>query len=143
MTPEHKEILDTANALERAGKRVTWLGVQSDGLIDLDELRDAITDKTLLISIMYANNEIGCIQRLLPDREARMAEADAIADEMLLCEPLAVQAIKRIVTIGRELPVEYSEHFAKPIQDAIDLTEDRLEGPKAFAEKRPPVWKMR
>ena len=87
--------------------------------------------------------EVGLIQRLLPDREALMAEADAIADEILLCAPLAVQAIKRVVTVGREVPVEYSEHFARPIQEAIDQTEDRLEGPKAFAEKRAPVWTMR
>jgi crotonobetainyl-CoA hydratase len=44
---------------------------------------------------------------------------------------------------GRNLPVEYSIKMAKPINDIINKTEDRLEGPKAFAEKRKPVWKMR
>src|SRR5262245_6295630 len=56
---EHKAILDTCKRLEKEGARVTYLPVQSNGLIDLDQLRSAITDKTILVSIMYANNEIG------------------------------------------------------------------------------------
>src|ERR1700743_279438 len=59
---EHKAILDTCKKLEKHGYRVTYLPVQGDGLIDLDMLRESITDKTILISIMYANNEIGVIQ---------------------------------------------------------------------------------
>ncbi len=59
---EHKAVLDTCKRLEKHGCRVTYLPVQPNGLIDLDMLRDAITDKTILISIMYANNEIGVIQ---------------------------------------------------------------------------------
>ena len=59
---EHKAILDTCKRLEKSGIRVTYLPVQQDGLIDLDMLREAITDKTILISIMYANNEIGVLQ---------------------------------------------------------------------------------
>ncbi len=62
-TTEHKAILDTCKALERKGLAiVTYLQVDKFGLIDLDELRAAITDKTILISIMHANNEIGTIQ---------------------------------------------------------------------------------
>ncbi len=62
---EHKAILDTCKALERAGKaQVTYLPVTKEGLVDPDEVRKAITDKTILISIMYANNEIGTIQPL-------------------------------------------------------------------------------
>ena len=53
---EHKAVLDTCKHLEKEGVRVTYLPVKKDGLIDLDQLRDAITDKTILISIMYANN---------------------------------------------------------------------------------------
>lgn len=64
------------------------------------------------------------------------AAAHELADEVLMCAPLAVQAIKRIVKVGRQLPVEYSEKLAEPIQADINTTEDRLEGPKAFAEKR-------
>src|SRR5664279_4332860 len=59
---EHKAILDTCKHLEKQGCRVTYLPVGQDGLIDLQMLREAITDKTILISIMYANNEIGVIQ---------------------------------------------------------------------------------
>jgi cysteine desulfurase len=59
---EHKAVLDTSKHLEKNGIRVTYLPVQTNGLIDLDMLKNAITDKTILISIMYANNEIGVIQ---------------------------------------------------------------------------------
>jgi cysteine desulfurase len=59
---EHKAILDTCKRLEKEGLRVTYLPVQANGLIDLDMLQEAITDKTILVSIMYANNEIGVIQ---------------------------------------------------------------------------------
>ena len=59
---EHKAILDTCKRLEKEGLRVTYLSVQQNGLVDLDQLKAAITDKTILISIMYANNEIGVIQ---------------------------------------------------------------------------------
>jgi len=59
---EHKAILDTCKRLEKYGYEVTYLPVERDGRINLDDLRRAITPKTILISIMYANNEIGVIQ---------------------------------------------------------------------------------
>src|SRR5438128_60002 len=59
---EHKAILDTCKHLEKDGFRVTFLRVDSKGLVDLDDLRNAITPKTILISIMTANNEVGVIQ---------------------------------------------------------------------------------
>ena len=59
---EHKAVIDPCKKLERMGFDVTWLGVGTDGLVNLDELRAAITDKTILISIMHANNEIGVVQ---------------------------------------------------------------------------------
>ncbi len=59
---EHKAILDTCKRLEKEGIRVTYLPVQTNGLIDLDQFRAAITDKTILVSIMYASNEIGVLQ---------------------------------------------------------------------------------
>jgi cysteine desulfurase len=59
---EHKAVLDTCKRLEKHGTRVTYLPVQTNGLIDLDLLKDSITDKTVLVSIMYGNNEIGTIQ---------------------------------------------------------------------------------
>jgi cysteine desulfurase len=59
---EHKAILDTCKRLEKHGYRVTWLPVKSDGVIDLEDLKRAIDDKTILVSIMAANNEIGVLQ---------------------------------------------------------------------------------
>src|SRR6476659_10155656 len=59
---EHKAVLDTCRHLERSGHEITYLDVKKDGLIDLKELEKAIQPNTILISIMYANNEIGVIQ---------------------------------------------------------------------------------
>ncbi len=61
---EHKCVLDTCRHLEQQGFEVTYLPVQKDGLLDLDVLRAAITDKTVLVSVMAVNNEIGVIQPL-------------------------------------------------------------------------------
>jgi len=59
---EHKCVLDTCKRLEKHGYRVTYLPVQKDGLIDLNQLKDSMTDQTILVSIMAANNEIGILQ---------------------------------------------------------------------------------
>src|SRR5499427_8052731 len=59
---EHKAVLDTCKRLEKYGYRVTYLPVQKDGLIDLDDLKRAMDDKTILVTIMAANNEIGVLQ---------------------------------------------------------------------------------
>lgn len=59
---EHKAVLDSCKRLEKMGYQVTYLPVKTDGMVDLDALRAAITDKTILISVMMANNEIGVIQ---------------------------------------------------------------------------------
>jgi cysteine desulfurase len=61
-TTEHKAVLDTCAHLEKLGASITYLQVKADGLIDLNELSNAITDKTILVSIMHGNNEIGVIQ---------------------------------------------------------------------------------
>ena len=61
---EHKCVLDACRHLEQDGFDVTYLPVKSDGLIDLEDLKKAITDKTLLLSVMAINNEIGVIQPL-------------------------------------------------------------------------------
>ena len=83
---EHKAVIDTCKKLEKQGARVTYLPVQKDGRISLDELRAAITDKTILITIMTANNEIGVLQP--------MAEIGAIAKEKgILFHTDAVQAV--------------------------------------------------
>lgn len=61
-TTEHKAVLDTCKHLEKLGAQVTYLEVLPDGMIDLAALENAITDKTILIAIMYGNNEIGVVQ---------------------------------------------------------------------------------
>jgi cysteine desulfurase len=59
---EHKAVLDTCKRLQKHGYEITFLSPGRDGIIDLDELRGKITDKTILITVMHANNEIGVLQ---------------------------------------------------------------------------------
>jgi cysteine desulfurase len=109
---EHKAILDTCKRLEKDGFRVTYLPVQTDGLVDLNLLREAITDKTILISIMYANNEIGVVQPV--------AEIGKIAKEKgVLFHTDAVQAVGKI-------PV----NVIKDGIDLLSLTGHKIYGPK-------------
>jgi len=61
---EHKAVLDTCKRLEKQGFEVTYLGVAKDGLVDPDDVKKAITDRTILVSVMLANNEIGTVQPL-------------------------------------------------------------------------------
>jgi cysteine desulfurase len=86
---EHKAVIDTCKRLEKEGFKVTYLPVRKDGLIDLDELRAAITGKTTLITIMAANNEIGVMQPI--------DEIGAIAKEKgILFHTDAVQAVGKV-----------------------------------------------
>ncbi len=64
LVTEHKCILDTCRHLEQDGFKVTYVPVQTNGIVDLDVLRDAITEDTMLVSVMAVNNEIGVIQPL-------------------------------------------------------------------------------
>ena len=59
---EHHAVLNTCEALEKEGFTVSYVGVDSDGLVNLDELRSVVNEKTALVAIMYANNEVGTIQ---------------------------------------------------------------------------------
>jgi len=73
---EHHAITEPAKFLEKKGFKITYLGVDKDGLVSPDELKKAITDKTILISIMHANNEIGTIQPI--SQLARIAKGKGI-----------------------------------------------------------------
>ena len=81
---EHKAILDTCKRLEKEGVRVTYLPVQTNGLVDLDQFRAAMTDKTILVSIMYANNEIGVVQHIRGDRKDRQGAGRSVSHR---CDP--------------------------------------------------------
>jgi cysteine desulfurase len=109
---EHKAVIDTCKHLEKQGYRVTYLPVQKDGLISLDDLRAAISDKTILISIMTANNEIGVIQPI--------AEIGKIAKEKgILFHTDAVQAAGKIPFDVNELKV-----------DLVSVSAHKMYGPK-------------
>ena len=112
---EHKAVLDSCRALERAGKAtVTYLPVDKYGTVDPDAVRRAITDKTVLITIMWANNEIGTIHPI--------AEIGKIAKEkgiVFHCD--AVQAIGKV-------PVD----FEKAGVDLASITAHKIYGPKGI-----------
>jgi cysteine desulfurase len=112
VTSEHKAVLDTAYALERKGCRVTVLSPQRDGLVNLDELRAAILPNTALVSVMYANNEIGVIQPV--------AEIGAICRErkvLFHCD--AVQAFGKIPVDVRACGI-----------DLMSVSAHKMYGPK-------------
>jgi cysteine desulfurase len=109
---EHKAVLDTCKHLEKEGARVTYLPVQTNGLVDLDQLRSAITDKTVLISIMYANNEIGVLQPV--------AEIGKMAKERgVLFHTDATQAVGKV-------PVD----VIKDNVDLLSVSAHKMYGPK-------------
>ena len=112
VTTEHKAVLDACKKAEKSGAKVTYLSPNEDGLINLDELEAAITDKTILITIMYGNNEIGVIQDI--------KAISAIAKKKgILFHTDATQAVGKI-------PVDV-------LADGIDLmsfTAHKMYGPK-------------
>ena len=93
LATEHKATLDTCKRLEKHGIQVTYLPVEANGLVDLDKLKAAITDKTILISIMYANNEIGTIQpiaelaQIAHERDDRIKRLTGKIDRVLVDAP--------------------------------------------------------
>lgn len=95
---EHKAVLDTCNKLEKHGAEVTYLDVKPDGLIDLAELEAAIKPNTILVSVMWANNETGVIQP--------MKEIGQICEKHgILFFSDATQAVGKIKTRPREVGV--------------------------------------
>ncbi len=86
---EHKAVLDTCKRLEKQGYEVTYLSVDEHGMVDPEDVRRAITDKTILVSVMLANNEIGTVQPI--------AEIGAITRERgVLLHTDAVQGIGKV-----------------------------------------------
>lgn len=111
---EHKAVLDTCKALEKQGKEVTYLEVNNDGLIDLEELQAAIRPETILVSIMFANNEVGVIQ---PIQE--IARITHEAGALFMTD--ATQAIGKI-------PVDVNAYGI----DLMAFTAHKMYGPKGI-----------
>lgn len=111
---EHRAVLDPCQYLQSLGFEVTYLPVQSDGLIDLQQLVDAIREDTILVSVMAANNEIGVLQPL--------AEIGAICHErQILFHTDAAQAIAKIPLDVEQMQI-----------DLMSLTAHKVYGPKGI-----------
>jgi len=109
---EHPAVMNTCKHLEKRGFDVTYLGVDRYGVVDLDALREAIRDDTILITIMYANNEIGTVEP--------MKEIGEIANEKgIILHSDAVQAVGKI-------PVNVDEAGI----DLMSISAHKLYGPK-------------
>lgn len=109
---EHHSVLHVFEQLEREGYDVTYLDVDDTGAVDLDQLRETITDKTILVSIMFVNNEVGTVQNMY-DIE------DIIAETNALFHVDAVQAIGHL---------EIDFHDFKI--DTMSVTGHKFGGPK-------------
>jgi cysteine desulfurase len=109
---EHKAVLDTCKRLEKYGYEVTYLPVQKDGRVDPEDVRKAITPKTILITIMYANNEIGVINPI--------AEIGKIAKEHGI-----IFAVDGVQAVGK-IPVDVQ----KDNIDLLAISGHKIYGPK-------------
>ena len=109
---EHKAVLDTCKKMEKLGYRVTYLPVQADGLIDIEDLKRAMDDQTILVSIMFANNEIGVVQPV--------AEIGKLCHEKgVIFHTDAVQAVGKIPVDVQAMSI-----------DVLSMTAHKIYGPK-------------
>lgn len=111
---EHKATLDTCKRLERDGFQVTYLPVDSFGRVDPEQVREAITDKTIIVSIMAANNEIGTLQPIA-------AIGKLCKDKGVLFHTDAVQAIGKVPLDVNAMGI-----------DLLSLTAHKIYGPKGI-----------
>ena len=111
---EHKAVLDTCRELERQGFEVTYLDVQTDGLLDLEVLKAAIRPDTILVSVMFVNNEIGVIQDIA-------AIGALCREKCIIFHTDAAQATGRVDIDLQTLPV-----------DLMSLTSHKTYGPKGI-----------
>jgi cysteine desulfurase len=111
---EHKAVLDTCKKLEKRGFKVTYLPVASDGLISPDDVKQAITDKTILVSVMHANNEIGVLQPI--------AEIGKVCKERgVLFHTDATQSVGKV-------PFNVNEQNV----DLVSMSAHKMYGPKGI-----------
>jgi len=109
---EHKAVLDTCKSLEKKGAEITYLSVNCEGMIDLEELKNALTPQTILVAVMFANNETGVLQ---PVRQ--IADLIHANNSIFMCD--ATQAVGKIICDVEE------EHI-----DLMCLSAHKIYGPK-------------